>query len=136
MKRYRIATYITTLVAALTVTAAPSSDARGTISIAGLWHGSWTSTRYNNTSGHWTATFSQSGTHVSGSITINPGCFNHGTIHGTISGSTISFGQVHNGTRTITFAGTINATGTRMHGTYHSPPICGSDRGTWRGHHA
>ncbi|MDT4917775.1 MAG: hypothetical protein QOH89_2475 [Pseudonocardiales bacterium] len=136
MKRYGIATAVTALVAALTLTGSPSSAARTVPSIAGTWHGTYSSTRFNNTAGHWTAHFHQNGSHVTGTITINPGCITQGSINGTISGSSISFGQVHNGSRTISFAGTITAGGTRMHGTYHSPALCGSDHGTWRGHHA
>jgi hypothetical protein len=136
MKRFGIAIGITTLIAALTVTSSPSSSARTVVSIGGVWHGTYTSTRYTNTSGNWSAHFHQSGSHVSGSISIHPSCVTQGTIHGTITGLTISFGQVSNGTRVISFQGTISADGTHMHGTYHSPAVCGSDRGTWRGHHA
>lgn len=136
MKRYRIAIAVAGLVGALTVSGGPSAAARTVPSIAGTWHGSYASSVFQNTTGHWTAHFHQNGTHVSGTITINPGCITQGTINGTISGSTISFGQVHNGTRTVHFQGTITAGGTRMHGTYRSPAVCGSDHGTWRGHHA
>lgn len=136
VKQRRIALIGTALLAAVVLTGSPAAVARAPIHIAGNWHGTWASTTYAPSAGTWSAHFIQSGSTISGTVTISSRCVAQGTVHGTLTGTSITFGEVHNGTRTITFTGTVSLDGTRMHGTYHTPPICHSDHGTWRGHHA
>jgi hypothetical protein len=106
-----------------------NSASAGSGQIAGSWTGTYQSTKFPNTSGTFEVTFSQSGNDISGTITTSSACASEGTIDGTLTGNTISFGVVKSSTL-ITFDGTIN--GDSMSGDYSSGPDCGNDTGTWQ----
>jgi hypothetical protein len=73
-------------------------------------------------------TFTQNGAQLSGSINVTgAGCLTKGSVTGTLTGSSISFGAV-SGAVTITYSGTI--TGNTMQGTYDAPS-CGNVKGNW-----
>lgn len=72
--------------------------------------------------------FTQSGQVLSGPIEIEGStCITAGTVTGTFSGDTISFGAVHAGA-TILYTGKLS--GDSMSGTYQAPS-CSNDKGTW-----
>jgi hypothetical protein len=110
--------------------AGSSRPATGATSIAGEWKGTYVSGLRSSITGDFTVTFTQRDSTVGGTIEVHPGCVESGTISGTISGPTITFGQVSGSSRSVTFAGTV--TGDQMKGTYQSPAACGNDHGTWQ----
>jgi hypothetical protein len=110
--------------------ASTSTPAVGGTSLAGTWRGTYASHRYSSTTGEFTVSFTQSGSAIRGSITIHPSCITAGTVAGTLTGSTIAFGQVQGSRRAVAFDGTVS--GNAMHGTYRSDAACGADNGTWK----
>lgn len=112
--------------------AAAAASASSAASIAGRWTGTFTSTAYRATSGEFVVVFTQSGSHIGGSITITPSCVPAGTVSGSLSGGVATFGQVSGGGTAVSFSGTVGATS--MHGTYRSGAQCGNDAGTWQAH--
>ncbi|MDT4925491.1 MAG: hypothetical protein QOG01_3204 [Pseudonocardiales bacterium] len=116
--------------APLSSTAAESSTpATGASALAGRWQGTYQSKKFSSTAGDFTVTFTQQDSTINGSIVIHPSCITAGTVSGTITGTTIAFGQVQGSRRAVAFSGTVN--GNNMHGTYHSDAACGDDNGTW-----
>jgi hypothetical protein len=107
--------------AAVTATssAAPPSSSASASTLSGAWHGQY--------AGSFTGTFvlswRQSGSVLSGIIALSTarGTF---AIHGSVSGSTISFGTV--GSSAITYTGSLS--GNSMSGTYQ---VAGGGSGTW-----
>jgi hypothetical protein len=96
--------------------------------IAGDWNGTYTSTKFDGTQGTFTVTFTQDGNTISGDITVDSPCVGHGTIDGTSSGDTITFGVVK-GNENIAFNGQLS--GDTLSGTYTSGKGCANDKGTW-----
>lgn len=99
-------------------------------SLAGRWTGTFTSTKFRATSGTFVVVFTQSGSHIGGTIKVTPSCVPDATVSGSRSGGVVSFGQVSGSGNTVAFTGAV--TPNTMHGTYHSSPGCGSDSGTWQ----
>lgn len=82
----------------------------------------------DSSSGTFQVIWTQKGSTVSGTITISgTECLTAGTVTGTLSGSTITFGAVQ-GQRSVAYTGTVSSTS--MHGTY-SAPSCGDAVGNW-----
>lgn len=117
---------------ASTSAAAPAVASATANSIAGRWAGTFTSAKYRATSGDFVVTFTQSGSHIGGTIAITPSCVPTAIVSGTLSGSVATFGQVSGGGTVVTFSGSI--TPASMHGSYHSDARCGNDTGTWQAH--
>ncbi len=110
--------------------AAPSPSAPETSAPGGALSGTWNGTYDSKlgVSGTFTATFVQTGDEISGDITIKGSpCVSHGTVKGSVTGSSIEFGAVQ-AERTVSFKGTLS--GDRMSGTFDAPD-CGPDSGTW-----
>ena len=96
-------------------------------SLAGTWSGQWANQTPDQSTGGFTLTWTQKGSTLSGSITITgTPCLSGGSITGSISGSTITFGAV-NGQVSVGYNGTVS--GSSMAGTYATD--CGNARGTW-----
>jgi hypothetical protein len=116
-----------------TATAAPSGTPTATAAptaagLAGAWNGSWHDTSPDTSSGTFVVTFTQTVGNLTGTIVVKgTPCLAGGTVTGTVSGSTISFGAV-SGKVTITYSGTMSPG--KMQGTY-SAPACGNAKGTW-----
>lgn len=115
-------------------TAAPSAGTSAPASIAGTWNGVWTSEQYAGLTGGFTLKFLQSGTKLSGTITISgSNCISGATIAGQLNGSRITFGAVK-GAETVAYEGTW--TGAAMGGTWSvtqaSGGECTLDSGTWQ----
>lgn len=89
-------------------------------SLSGTWSGSY-SGRYSGTfTLHWT----QSGSHLAGSITLSSGTY---TISGTVHGRHIGFGAVGAG---ASYKGSVNGRRSSMSGTYKTK----KGGGTWKAH--
>lgn len=108
-------------------TASTATPAAG--QLEGTWTGTYTSKKFSSTSGGFTVVFTQSGTELSGTITLEAGCVTSGTLSGTVTGDTIDFGAVKGQGRTVSFTGSVD--GDQMKGTYDSDASCGNDNGTW-----
>lgn len=107
---------------------AVSSTESGSGGIDGRWNGTWTSTTSGGASGGFHIDFTQSGNQLTGAISIaGTPCITTGTITGSLSGNTISFGAVK-GSQTIAYSGSVS--GSSMSGDYTAPQ-CGNDKGTW-----
>jgi hypothetical protein len=96
--------------------------------IAGDWNGTYQSTKFEGSHGTFTVTFTQDGNTISGNIVVDSPCVGHGTIDGTASGDTITFGVVK-GNENIAFNGQLS--GDLLSGNYTTGKGCGSDKGTW-----
>jgi hypothetical protein len=96
--------------------------------IAGDWSGTYQSTKVTASNGTFTVTFTQDGDAISGNIVVDSPCVGHGTINGSLSGSTITFGVVK-AAENIAFNGELN--GDSLSGNYTTGPGCGNDKGTW-----
>lgn len=105
--------------------AAPSAP-----NLGGHWTGTWQDTSPDTSAGGFDLNWTQSGTSLSGSITITgTGCMSAATVTGTLTGSKISFGAV-SGRVQITYDGTVSGDLNSMQGTY-SAPDCGNATGNW-----
>ena len=116
--------------AAATATTAASSGAATTSAAAtgglsGAWSGTYQQTSPIADSGTFTLNWQQSGSNVTGSISI-PGACNACPISATVNGSTVTFGAVALGA--ITYTGTVS--GNSMSGTYAAADS--STKGTWK----
>jgi hypothetical protein len=113
----------------VTTPPAVSSSESGSSGVVGRWNGTWTTTSGPAGSGGFRIDFTQSGNDLTGAIVIaGTPCITTGTITGTLSGNTISFGAVQ-GSQTISYSGTVS--GNSMSGEY-SAPDCGNAKGTWK----
>jgi hypothetical protein len=92
------------------------------VSLAGTWTGKYSGAF----SGTFTLNWKQSGSTLSGSITLSrpPGNY---TVTGSVSGTAISFGAVSAGAK---YSGSVSSKGTSMSGTYTSP----MGGGSWSAH--
>jgi ABC-type transport system substrate-binding protein len=122
MRRLRVHPLVLTLVAAAALAAGATSAAASTTSphLAGSWSGHYSGAYSGTLKLHWT----QSGTRLSGSITLsNP----HGTyrVTGTVKGTSIKFGAVTVG---ATYTGAVS--GKTMSGRYKSA----GGGGRWSAH--
>jgi hypothetical protein len=104
----------------------PPATSSGTVS--GTWNGVWESTKFPPASGVFQIVWTQSGDQISGTIQVaSSTCVPNGTISGSLSGKTITFGTVQ-GAHTVTYTGAVS--GVSMSGTYKAPD-CGDDAGNW-----
>jgi hypothetical protein len=102
---------------AAATTAATTTPAASTHGVSGTWDGSYSGAY----SGTFVLNWTQAGSHLVGAIQLSAPS---GTlpIHGTLSGSTISFGTV--GSVAITYTGSVS--GSSMSGSYQTPGGGGS----------
>jgi hypothetical protein len=104
------------------------SEASTALGLGGPWSGTWQDTSPDTSSGTFAVTFTQTGNNLSGMITVKgTPCLTSGTVTGTITGGTISFGAV-SGQVQITYDGSVS--GTKMQGTY-AAPACANAKGNW-----
>jgi hypothetical protein len=108
---------------------APAATSAATqLGLGGSWNGTWRDTSPDQSSGTFALTWTQAGLSLSGTIKVSgTPCLTDGTVTGTISGSTISFGAV-SGQVQIKYNGSVS--GNAMQGTY-SAPTCGDAKGNW-----
>ncbi len=95
---------------------------------AGSWTGTFASRKFDGLTGGFTLIFTETGSELQGTATIDSSCVPTGSVSGKVSGSTISFGAVK-GAETVLFEG--NKNGDQMSGDDSSGPSCGDDNGTW-----
>jgi len=107
---------------ASTTSAATSAAATNSGALSGAWRGQYSGSYQGTFNLNW----QQSSSKLSGTIQLS----NPGTtvpIHGSVNGSTISFGTV--GSTSITYSGSVS--GNSMSGTYTVATANGSTGGTW-----
>ena len=95
--------------------APPSTAGEG---VTGTWLGTWQNgPNWGTANGGFTMQITQAGKTFLGTIDVTgPTCIRHGTVSGTVNGSSISFGFVATGVRDIQYDGTVN--GDQMSGTW------------------
>jgi hypothetical protein len=99
--------------------------AASTTGLSGRWAGDYQQTSPSASSGTFTIQWQQSGSDITGTITI-PGTCSSCPISATLNGSTVRFGLVAGGA--ITYTGTVS--GNSMSGTYSTTD--GATKGTWK----
>ena len=109
-------------------TATTATDGAPAVTIAGTWAGTYQSSKFSDTQGTFTVTFTQDLSAIAGTIMVSSQCVDQGTVTGQLTGDTITFGAVK-AAETVAFDGTIQADS--MSGNYQSGPACGDDVGTW-----
>lgn len=98
--------------------------------LAGTWAGTYVSQKVSTGKGGFTFVFTERGSELSGTLTLDAGCITKGTVSGKVNGDTIDFGAVKaHGGSTVSFTGSV--AGDTMQGTYRSAGSCGKDSGTW-----
>lgn len=108
------------------ISGARQSNGPATVDASGTWGGSWNSSTPHGPSGSFAAIVSQSGTTLSGTISVPYISLSNATLKGSVHGNTITFGDIAD---TITFTGTM--TGDAASGNYNYSS--GADVGTWSG---
>lgn len=123
------ASTVATSPTAAPATAPPATATTSTGSaLDGTWTGTWNSSDTSD-NGAVTIQWKQSGQQLAGTIVVsNTPCVTNGTITGTVSGTTITFGAVQ-GATTIAYTGTLS--GTSLSGTYQANASCGNAKGRW-----
>jgi hypothetical protein len=107
-------------------TTPPPSNAE---SLAGKWDGSWQNSSPDSSSGTFELEWQQDGDTLSGTIEVRgTGCFDEGSVDGTLNGSQIEFGIVSGGAK-ITYTGAVTNDG--LSGTYSANAACGNAEGDW-----
>jgi hypothetical protein len=86
------------------------------INLAGAWQGTWSAAL--GAKGTGTATLTQAGASVGGTISMADWCFPSGIIAGTISGNQISLNLTFSGGQKASFSGATNLTGTAITGQF------------------
>ena len=105
----------------------PPSESDGS-DLAGTWQGSWQSVKPDQSSGSFVLHWTQSGSSLTGSITINgTPCLNGGNISGEVNGDQITFGVVA-GQVNVSYTGTLKGQDT-ISGSYSTD--CGNASGDW-----
>lgn len=101
------------------------------INLTGNWSGSWTS--FLGKGGAVNITFTQSGTELSGTVSVTGSdCFTAGTVSGTISATDVLIGIAFPGGQQVNYNGVVNTDGTSMNGNYVvSGGFCSGDYGSW-----
>lgn len=98
-------------------------------SLSGKWDGSWQNSSPDSSSGTFELEWQQDGDTLSGTIEVRgTGCFDEGSVDGTLNGSQIEFGIVSGGAK-ITYTGAVTADG--LSGTYSANAACGNAEGDW-----
>jgi|KBSSwiStaDraftv2_1062776.scaffolds.fasta_scaffold137931_2 hypothetical protein len=107
--------------------ASPTNQPPNSAGLSGTWTGTWGNQTPDQSTGTFTLTWSQNGNNLAGTITITgTPCLSGGSITGSVSGSTITFGAVQ-GEVEVKYSGSI--AGQSMSGTYQTD--CGNAKGTW-----
>ena len=110
-----------------------------TLSLAGNWQFTYTSSKGGSSTV--SGTLTQTGSNFSGSVTITNSCTTSGTISGTISGTSLTGTLTEANPETISITGTVASNYASANGTYQvmsATGICASasgDSGTWTGTH-
>lgn len=114
---------------ATSATAAASATTSPTATgLTGAWPGEWQNTTPDASRGTFRIQWTQSGSALSGTITITgTPCLTGGSINGSLSGSALNFGVV-TGQSQVSYTGTVS--GNTMSGTYTTS--CGNAQGTWK----
>lgn len=101
--------------------------------VTGTWQGAWGSVPSPNSYGPLSATLTQTGSAVTGTVTLTfSPCFTTGTLSGTISGNTISLTGTFPPQQQVLFSGTTSSTATeaQINGAYAvSSGLCAGDYG-------
>lgn len=86
--------------------------------MTGTWAGTWQNApKWGSANGGFTMQITQAGATFTGTIDVTgPTCIRRGTVTGTVSGSSISFGFVGTGVRDVKYDGTVD--GDKMAGTW------------------
>src|SRR5581483_9973662 len=103
------------------------------VDVTGTWRFTTQSTVFTNLVITGTGTLQESGSTVSGNVSLSgTSCATTATLTGTISGTTFTF-QLVEGTQTLNFTGTVSADATTASGTYTSPTggCTNGDNGSW-----
>jgi hypothetical protein len=116
-----------------TPTAAPSSSSfsatgspvSSSTTVDGTWNGSWQANGGGG-GGDFTVNFTQTGSSLNGTLSIDVACLNGAKVTGKVNGDSIEFGSV-NGQCSVDYKGTIN--GDQMSGTYG---LGAGTAGTWK----
>lgn len=101
--------------------------------VSGNWQFSATSSIFIDSSTSGSATLTQNGSSVSGTITLSgTPCATSGSLNGTVSGSTFNF-TVQEGSQSVSFTGQLNSIFTEATGTYVAPAggCTNGDQGNW-----
>ena len=110
-----------------------------TLSLAGNWQFTFTSSKGGSSTV--SGTLTQTGSGFSGTVTITNSCATSGTLSGTISGTSITGTITETSPETISITGTIAANYGSANGTYQVMSATGAclaamgDSGTWTGTH-
>jgi len=116
---------VTATTAASAGSATTATSAAAATGLSGTWSGTYQQTSPIADSGTFTLNWQQSGSNVTGGISI-PGACSNCPISATVNGSTVTFGVVALGA--ITYTGSVS--GNSMSGTYATPDS--STKGTWK----
>lgn len=121
-------TAATATTSASATTAPPAATTGGGTGLTGSWPGEWQNTTPDSSRGTFRIQWTQSGSSLSGTITITgTPCLTGGSISGSLAGSTLNFGVV-TGQSQVSYTGTVS--GDTMSGTYTTS--CGNAQGTWK----
>ena len=116
------------------------TNSQSTVSLAGNWQFTYTSSKGGSSTV--SGTLTQTGSGFSGTVTITNSCATSGTLSGTISGTSITGAITETSPETINVTGTVSANYGSASGTYQVMATTGSvcaafagDSGTWTGTH-
>jgi hypothetical protein len=97
------------------------------IDLSGTWQGDWL--KGNGTTGTVSLSLVETGSAITGSMTVTNACFTSGTVSGTVSGSQINLTILIAGGGELTFSGgTVNSDGNSMTGTVAFSGGCSSGK--------
>ena len=90
----------------------------------------WQNTNPDTATGTFTITWTQAGSNLSGTISINNStCISAATISGHVSNGVITFGAVK-GQESVSYSGATSGANT-LQGTYAAGSTCGNATGNW-----
>jgi len=113
------------------------SSPQNTLSLAGNWQFTYTSSKSGSATV--SGTLTQNGSSVSGTMTITGSCAASGTISGALSGYTLTGTLTESSPETISITGTVSTNYNSASGTYQVMSATGAcsaasgDSGTWTG---
>lgn len=117
----------------------PNNNSQPTLSLAGNWQFTYTSSKGGTSTV--SGTLTQTGSSFSGSVTITNSCATTGTLSGTISGTSVTGTLTEGNPETISITGNVATNYGSANGTYQvmsATGICAAasgDSGTWTGTH-
>jgi hypothetical protein len=115
------------------------NNSQTTLSLAGNWQFTYTSSKGGSSTV--SGTLTQTGSGFSGTVTITNSCATSGTLSGIVSGTSITGTLTETSPETISITGTVAANYGSANGTYQvmsATGICAAamgDSGTWTGTH-